>query len=133
MSEKKHYNQFRDNYWPCGCKNCKYWTADSEAQNCYGELKSGDPAVMECTKYVPEPHSYGVHRDSRVVGEAGIQAFSDLCNELKQLQQRIADLEAFLDPIINFLGYVCSEWPASEVARELGKRAKQLKGGDSDG
>jgi len=53
---KHRYDRWRDAGCPCGSIKCKYHEpTDQEAQCCYGQDGAGDPAVMCCEKYTPDP------------------------------------------------------------------------------
>jgi hypothetical protein len=39
----------------CANKKCKFWSSRYE-QNCSGETQNGDPAIIICTKYIPDNH-----------------------------------------------------------------------------
>ena len=55
MNEDR-YERWRDHGCPCGRVGCEYHEpGDHEAQSCYGEDGAGDPLVMNCEEYVPDP------------------------------------------------------------------------------
>lgn len=56
MAKDDRYGRWRNYGCPCGRIDCEYHeTGDQEAQCCYGEDGAGDPMVMHCAEYVPDP------------------------------------------------------------------------------
>jgi len=53
--DQEHY--YVEKYMEIACVNrkCKFWSRRYE-QNCSGETKNGDPAIIICTKYIPDNH-----------------------------------------------------------------------------